>query len=184
MPQKPLRPTEIKNRRIRKCFDYKNQKTIQEGHLKKLWIERTCIKCCEKKWIKVFWLRRAAKADRVSGYCIKCSGNRNKGILRRGKTWKGGRHQTSQGYVEIYKPGHPNGHGTLKRYVKEHRYVMEQYLGRLLRKDEYVHHKNGKRDDNRIENLELWTTIQPSGKRVEDLVKWAGEIISMYGDKF
>lgn len=69
--------------------------------------------------------------------------------------WKGGIRKTKAGYIRIYAPDH--FHTTKEGYVMEHRLVMEKHLGRILSRKEIVHHINGKKDDNRIENLELVT---------------------------
>ena len=82
--------------------------------------------------------------------------------------------------------GHINNYGYRmigkdKIYKLEHRLIMEKILGRELLPDENVHHKNGVKNDNRPENLELWSTYQPAGQRVEDKLVWAYEIINRYG---
>lgn len=61
-----------------------------------------------------------------------------------------------------------------------HRIVMEAHLGRGLKRHETVHHINGVRDDNRIENLELWSSWQPAGQRITDKVNWARDLLKEY----
>lgn len=72
--------------------------------------------------------------------------------------WKGGRLQTRDGYIRVFSPGHPFATLPRRKYVFEHRLVMEKHLGRYLQPGEVVHHKNGVRDDNRIENLQLYAS--------------------------
>ena len=67
--------------------------------------------------------------------------------------WNGGKRTIRGGYIEVYCPTHPAARGG--KYVREHRLVMEKYLGRYLLPGEQVHHKNGIKDDNKLENLEL-----------------------------
>lgn len=88
-----------------------------------------------------------------------------------------GRYITSNGYVrvrqdEVLGP---------KKWVLEHRLVMENILGRELLPGENVHHKDGNKENNVPENLELWVSMkQPKGQRAEDLVAWAKEILRRY----
>jgi len=73
----------------------------------------------------------------------------------------------NQGYRRIRVPD--------GRRIMEHVYVMEQQLGRRLEPGENIHHRNGIKTDNRIENLELWVTMQPTGQRLEDLIAFVVE---------
>jgi hypothetical protein len=100
------------------------------------------------------------------------------------QNWKGGRSINSEGYVLLTNPDYPGAPSNpTKTYQRlEHAVVMSRYLGRPLLPHETVHHKNGIRNDNRFENLELWNSSHPSGQRVVDLKTWAREILEQYPD--
>lgn len=92
------------------------------------------------------WLRRYEIPSRTRSEAL--GGKRN-------PAWRGGTKRTEKGYVLVKCPDSPMAF--VNGYVPEHRLVMSEHVGRPLRSDEHVHHKNGVKDDNRIENLELMT---------------------------
>lgn len=120
------------------------------------------------------------RSSLVAGHTKSCGCGRNLS-QENSNNWKGGR-RIIGGYIYIHcrsnnysSPYDPN-----KIYVAEHIMVMEQYIGRYLKPEETVHHKN----DNRIENLELWASNHPNGQRVEDLIAYAWKIIQQYNPEF
>ena len=119
----------------------------------------------------------------AKGMCRNCyARNKRHGSPDGYSDWYNRRFETiidENGYAHVYDPSHPNARKGGR--VPEHRHVMADYLDRPLKPHENVHHINGNRADNRIENLELWITSQPSGQRPQDLLEYARAIISEYG---
>ncbi len=145
-------------------------------------MRRVCNKCFKEKPINSFYKNPTSKSGHVlrcksctlkykkvySKLCVNCG----KEFLARTKSarfchrkcstglfhpnWKGGRNiNPHTGYVMIYQKGHPNANKI--NQVKEHRLVMERFLGRYLTDREVVHHNNGIKTDNRVENLTMFS---------------------------
>lgn len=121
---------------------------------------RNCEKCGEK----------FTGFDKRRRFCSRECAYANQRLVRGSKrvNWRGGRTISKQhGYVWTRAEGHPRTRAKWP-YVLEHILVMERGLGRYLLAHERVHHKNGRRDDNRPENLELWKIKDPAGVRAID----------------
>ncbi len=121
------------------------------------------------KWLKKHNIKTRLKSFRT----LKARQSRSKYMKTRiGKLhyqWKGGKTKTTEGYILIYKPNHPNHN--YGKYVLEHRLVMEKHLGRYLKKEEIVHHKNGIKSDNRLINLKLFNNQRLHKKYKKEMKK-------------
>ncbi len=139
-------------------------------------LELSCA-VCEKGFLQ----KRANNIEYCSFDCKRLALSRkNQGIPIKGpkKHIKGSGYINNQGY-KIFSRKHPNS--SVRGQILEHVLIMSEFLKRPLRKGETVHHKNGIRDDNCLENLELWSSSHPPGQRVEDKIAWAIEFLKSYG---
>jgi len=145
----------------KKCIRCGNQfhaKTVRQAYCSDECKQGTSVcKCCGVTFV----VSKKAKGEYCSTACFYEAG-----------TPTGSRIVADTGYVLLKVPkGTPGAkkYGTRSgNWMLEHRYVMQQKLGRPLGPRENVHHINGKRDDNRPENLELWKKSQPCGIRASD----------------
>lgn len=144
---------------------------------------RTCVSC-EKEFKPSNRHKDCPKcrAKKQKTPCEKCgtlNGRKHKKCIRchngtgpDSPSWKGDTTYHKKGYLMTWVKG--------RKYVFEHVLVMEEAVGRQLIAGENVHHLNGVRDDNRLENLELWCKLQPVGIRASDAVKWAQDVLELY----
>lgn len=116
------------------------------------YIWHACLTCGKERWVAIVHNKPSSFKCQKCG----CQGR----VMPRGiksPFWKGGKTYLKSGYVSVQvytdSPYHSmaNEHHT----IGEHRLIMAQQLGRCLLSSEHVHHKNGIRSDNRLENLEL-----------------------------
>ena len=100
--------------------------------------------------------------------------------------WKGGYTTDHHGYIRIANTLAEKLYPHAKLYQGAqsllHRCVMEEHLGRPLRSNESVHHKNSIKTDNRLENLELRAAYHGKGTSISELKAWAREILERYPD--
>ena len=186
----PSRANQVRHYCSRNCFQNNKHKyeRSDKGSQKSLWVTRKCDECgdevtrratdmrkyvfCNKSCsMKHAWKigKETGGRPRRTGFDVQIGGATYSAVL------------TGDGYISVYAPDDPMANASQR--VLMHRMVMAEELGRPLLNTESVHHKNGKRDDNRVENLELWSKAQPTGQRAVDLLEWAREIIELYGNE-
>ncbi|HUW47069.1 MAG TPA: HNH endonuclease [Dehalococcoidia bacterium] len=119
------------------------------------YIWHACVDCSKVRWVILI------KGKPVDVRCNSCACKLKPHLIgAKAHGWKGGRNKTREGYIEIWLPSNDFFYSMAnkKGYVLEHRLVIAEHLGRCLQYWEWVHHKNGIRDDNCLENLELTTS--------------------------
>ena len=128
---------------------------VKRGRGKRV-IWHACLKCAKERWVEI------RGGDRLGSLlCQKCAASNYKVFGKDNPFWKGGRWKDRYGYIQVklqpddffYPMANKQG------YVREHRLVVAKHLGRCLSRWEIVHHKNGIRDDNENNNLELTASV-------------------------
>lgn len=186
-----------------KCGSCGRERMVTANNTTRQTFHGICRQCSNgEKWIDetlpngcvVYWSRR--DGQRVPVKCGRCNNEHMthaanirsavftglcRSCLHTGPdstTWKGGR-PIKKGYIQVkVYPDHPfyNEMASTTGYIPEHRLVMAQHLGRPLKRTEVVHHKNDNKLDNRIENLELYTSFQEHGRALQDRTPHPGYV--------
>lgn len=157
--------------KVKPLEDYHKCGLVKDGH-------RPDCKACVKERQQATYFKRTPE-QRAGPHvpCPKCGGPKTRyselcqkcarPFDPKNPNWRKDRH----GYMVAYSPD---------AVLRQHRFVMSKHLGRELFSHEHVHHLNGIRDDNRIENLELWSKSHPCGQRVEDKIAWCKSFLHQY----
>jgi len=170
MVKKPLQPSEIPIE-YRSWFKFEEQfmRPRPGGGKNDAAITTFCRECSHEFPTLISSIRKTlGRGGKLLGLC---------GCCKRDRTWI-----NEDGYVFEYNPHHPNARADGK--ILQHVRVMSDHLGRPLKTHEQIHHKNGNRQDNRVSNLELWSTSQSAGQRIIDKLRWAKELIEQYPEEW
>ena len=186
----------------RYCSPVCRNQSTNEARRSQDWSERPCAWCGETfkpKYAKqqtcsrpcMGKLKSADSAARRTKACVVCgvtfvAPNNSQATCSKAcgyASWSepvGTRRPADEGYWIVKVPPNTPGARPDRDWMPEHRYQMQCKIGRPLLEDEEAHHLNGDRSDNGWANLELWSTSQPRGQRVEDKVAFGLEMLRRY----
>jgi len=157
------------NKHRSKSPKYCSRRCQADASIEKATIVRICGFCKEEF--------KAKRGQLSSKNKLKFCSTKCHGLWKRGANnplYKTGESINGNGYVVLSMNG---------KRIKRSRYIMGEYLNRKLLRHEEVHHKNGDKADDSLDNLELWSTSHPSGQRVEDKINWAISFLKLYNYK-
>jgi len=131
-----------------------------------------CRSCTGKRTVNQNNLKWWNEGEHKEGcQCARCADQWGKN----NPMWNGGvSYQGDYKTIKIYPDSPCYEMADSRGYVMEHRLVIAEKMGRVLSSNETVHHINGIKDDNRLDNLEVWWGNHGKGVRVKDMLNsWA-----------